>query len=575
MINLKYRFPLAILLWGSLCAASASVKVNDPSCGEMANFHFACFGPIELSGGGQYGGFERSWQAGEPIGEILTLGDLENFGVGKFRLSDMITKGGGNFNSISIGQFPLIASQKLKDLVPLLGLNNMPASQFPGLESMPKDMTLSQALEQNLLLGDSPLTSLNIGGKPLSAIPGLYNLSLSSLPGWNNQKLAQVPFFESIPLSKMPIPLITNNTGIFRIDALRNQEGPQQRTISGSDLQGWNVACSGNCDYVELDDPENIGSSVSLPPEGVRWISGKKQNVEGGSGCLRWANGGKEPTGRLPFGSGFKVALWDISPASGKVTSKYFVRACNICGCTPYFIGPFPGPVYKENEDIFAGFEGLSSIEAGISSIQPLKSPSTQQKQVFNSGNTGSAAIASANSRTDTDLNNNSMSSSSIQQVAPSIQPQNNSIALSWSVQRFANALGSVDYAAVSPYLCRDEVCGYRIGMYQMWNQSRMAQVPPQLTQSEVTQGQIQKYFPKNFQEKAFQAYLERLDTATAAEIDPFTKAPFSGEREVQRIAQMYYGGEGAKIDADIPILGQGSLLQHSRNFLELYRRRA
>jgi hypothetical protein len=88
-------------------------------------------------------------------------------------------------------------------------------------------------------------------------------------------------------------------------------------------------------------------------------MSGKFQKVRGGFGILGKLNGGKEPTGRHPFGKSFKHVLWDVKESTGTVTSAMFFRICKRgwidLGCSPYFIGPVPFFEYKEMDPIILG----------------------------------------------------------------------------------------------------------------------------------------------------------------------------------------------------------------------------
>ena len=133
-------------------------------------------------------------------------------------------------------------------------------------------------------------------------------------------------------------------------------EKRRQRTVSGSDVAGFSVPCEGeNCPNIELDDLENSGRNIRGKFEGSSWISGKYQKVEGGWGCLKSVNGGEEPTGRLPYGSAFKVVVMEPGEKTDTVNTALFFRFKNACGATPYFIGPVPFFTYEVNAPIFIG----------------------------------------------------------------------------------------------------------------------------------------------------------------------------------------------------------------------------
>ena len=73
--------------------------------------------------------------------------------------------------------------------------------------------------------------------------------------------------------------------------------------------------------------------------------------MPGGSGCLA----GQEPTGRHPFGQGFKVVLTDTDEASGLAEFGIYFRFSLFCGTSPYIIGPFPWISQHEKDIIFLG----------------------------------------------------------------------------------------------------------------------------------------------------------------------------------------------------------------------------
>ena len=68
---------------------------------------------------------------------------------------------------------------------------------------------------------------------------------------------------------------------------------------------------------------------------------------------------GMEPTGRLPFGSAFKVVLTATDEAEGRGEFGLFFRVCHHgvidLGCTPYFIGPVPWFPVHEKALVFVG----------------------------------------------------------------------------------------------------------------------------------------------------------------------------------------------------------------------------
>lgn len=321
----------------------------------------------------------------------------------------------------------------------------------------------------------------------------------------------------------------------------------------------------------------------------MRWISGQKQQVEGGEGCLKSLNGGLEPTGRHPFSGAFKVAVWDVNLQSETVRTKLFFRIKIYCGTSPYFIGPVPWLSHQTNDLLIAGWDGSNPFADSPNRGAKLdlgqniyRSP--HSAPVFSQPN-GSfkPSVPSTvffNSKADSFPQRDSALSSL--DTAPSNKP------LSWSAERFAQTVKfQPSYTAISPYLCSGNSCEVRLGMYSLPSTDGVVQQVVGKTQqgqawlAQLAQGQevysqkIEQFFPKPSQEAVFEQKLIQAQESVARETDPFLNAPFGGERLIGRVAQVYYGGVGAKIDGNIPILSNGkTLLEESRNFVEVYRAR-
>lgn len=153
-------------------------------------------------------------------------------------------------------------------------------------------------------------------------------------------------------LTNIPSPTV----GWARIDFVYGSaETQRNNTISGSYNEGFQVDCDESCAYIELDDLENTGRSVRGNFEGQQWINGLYQDVDGGWGCLKWVNGGREPTGRHPYGDNFKVVVTKTDESTDLVETSLYFRVCNFCGCTPYYIGPFQFLSYHVGDWIFMG----------------------------------------------------------------------------------------------------------------------------------------------------------------------------------------------------------------------------
>ncbi len=604
-------FPSLVISLLSLKTPSLATTIDCGSSPEelKTKLSFACFGTIEQDGSipADYNsdiGYDisRQWQAGYHVTQVLKLGDLaESFSPQTLTVSNMISSGGGDINSVLIKEFPLIHQQSLSDLIQSIpSLKRVKVKHFPGLDSYGGNQRLSQLIKRHSSLKNLTLQQLGIGDFALSSIPGLTQAQLNQFPGWGNQYLSNLPYFSTIPLAQMPNAWVANNPVIARIDALRSREGQQDRTLSGSYKEGFSVPCYSDCDYVELDDLENVGASVSLPVEGIRWISGKKQKVSGGEGCLAWVNNGQEPTGIHPFGPAFKVVLWDVNEQTGDITTKLFFRFRASCGlwgsgATPYFIGPVSWMNHKTNDFVVAGFQGQifnssSSASSTITNTTNVGSGNNQPMTAGNNNGSGNGNVTSGhNNPSVTATNPNPLSTSTVETpiyTDINLNPINQN--LSWSSWQFSQVLPANSYTATSNYLCHQENCGYSIGMFNLSSTDPFVMAAVGKTNAgdawlnQVNNGTtpttagINKFFPKTLQQEVFETKLDEIASSVSEQIDPLTQKPFVNGRKVQRIAQAHLGGTSAKIDADIQVGLQGeSLLEASRNLVSLYRSRS
>jgi hypothetical protein len=321
---------------------------------------------IQKSGSIKTNGLSRQWNAGDTPDKYLSLDDIdEALKPQLFSLSNITNKISAP-NTSTLDKFPLLGKQSLQhlaEIVPNLGETNItkiPAIAALIISKSPQtniNTSLSNLLSQNPELDKLKLNQINLSSYTISDIPNLDAVQLSNFTGWQNTLIKDIPGLNTVPLALFPIPLTESGNTVARIDFIwGTAEKRRQRTVSGSDVAGFSVPCQGEkCPYIELDDLENSGRNIRGKFEGRSWISGKYQQVEGGWGCLKSVNGGKEPTGRLPYGSAFKVVVMEPNEKTDTVDTALFFRFKNACGATPYFIGPVPFLSYKVNSPIFLG----------------------------------------------------------------------------------------------------------------------------------------------------------------------------------------------------------------------------
>jgi hypothetical protein len=183
----------------------------------------------------------------------------------------------------------------------------------------------------------------------LNSIPGLLDAPLNQFARWGETLIGEIPGLEDLPFADFFTDLGTLGPFALVDIVFGEKEAHRLNTVTGSDVVGFDYPCNqNNCAHIELAGPDWLGATFL---HGKQWISGNSQWVLGGSGCLA----GEEPTGRHPFGEGFKVVLTDTNEADGQAEFSIYFRFCTFCGCSPYIIGPFPWMSQYEKDIIFLG----------------------------------------------------------------------------------------------------------------------------------------------------------------------------------------------------------------------------
>ena len=298
----------------------------------------------------------RIWNAGDSPAQFLKLGDFQDSLVKGLNLGYILENSLTeiDFADIPLSALGLIKSQTISSLVKAIPqLKRLKVEDVEPILALVgsgyADVEIGRLINTNL--GNLGFDDLNLDDFSLDSIPFLSETPLSEFKDWQNSFLEQVPGLWDLPFNFLFGDNIFAPGMIGLVDLpLGRAEAGISNTISGSYEEGFSVPCENECAHVEL---ANWAS-------GQRWISGKDQKVKGGEGLLGLINGGKEPTGRHPFGSAFKVAVWDVSESSGRVDTALFFRYCQRgwfvdLGCTPYFLGPIPFLSYSEKDIMFVG----------------------------------------------------------------------------------------------------------------------------------------------------------------------------------------------------------------------------
>jgi hypothetical protein len=507
----------------------------------QSNGEFAASSDVNQAAGYD---LSRTWQAGQTADQYLKLGDLQtSFYPQVFNLYSIGQITHVDVNKVALSALEAASWQTVNDLVTAIpGLGNYRISQIPPIQAVltqrqagvtppfNPDTSLAEVLQTHPEVGQLGLGQLGKGLDQfeIADIPGLQNVPLQNLAQWENSKISGVPGLADVPLSQMPNPISTTGM-IGSVDVVYGvKEGDRTNTISGSHEAGFQVPCKEQCAHVELAGTPAL--------HGKQWISGKYQTVKGGSGVLGAVNGGKEPTGRHPFGDVFKVAVWDVDEATGQVSTALFFRICKRgvpdLGCTPYFLGPIPFLNYGEKQPIFTG---LLDDQGGATSGASIPDGVIERARAM-------GIPASALPGGEGDFMGDDDLCGSGDDV---------------NFNALAKAFSSIEgnYGSVGSFVCDgDGNCGRGLGRYQYMtyrsdvramirNREGGAGFLAKLDSgAAVSQAEVERLFPPSAQDGIFKADQGR-------NIQQAKREGFSGGRLIERVGQIHFGGAGAPID--------------------------
>ncbi|MDJ0589323.1 MAG: hypothetical protein QNJ72_04900 [Pleurocapsa sp. MO_226.B13] len=348
-------------------------------------------------------GLGRRWYKGDAVVNVLKLGDIDDsFGVGRFKLGEIVAKSDRQPEEVTLDQFgfikkqtvasfiranPQIKERSLEDVPPLTdaialiygdrgkALLKLPVWVLVERQHSYSELSLNKNV-QKLAQTESPkfdvsefeMGNLDLSEYTLEDVEGIGDSFVEDYEDWKNEYLSDIEGLADISFDDFPNPVATTLAFISRVDTIWSDahgEIKPGHSVSGSNQAGYAVPCQQSCAHIELDDIENSGRDIRWISEGRRWMLGNDPNnanicpeapwgVDGGEGVLGVLNCGKEPTGRNPFGPGFKVALWSVDETKDEAGTAIFFRICKRgipdLGCTPYFIGPIPFlPANREN----------------------------------------------------------------------------------------------------------------------------------------------------------------------------------------------------------------------------------
>jgi hypothetical protein len=309
---------------------------------------------------------KRVWSAGQSIADVMQLGDFAetDFKIENLNLSQISKITGTNLKNLKLSSFETLDWQSLGSLTDAIpGLSKLDVADIPAIDDLVAKVTgdatsqlsIGEALDKYPKLETAELGEyLKLDKYKLTSIPGIEKAALKKFDNWENTTIGKIPGLAKVPFNQLPGVLVPDLSFIGKVDiVLKQVENGRWKSISGSYQEGFNVPCyNKKCAHIEVAGSDNL--------TGAAWMSGKFQKVKGGFGILGAVNGGKEPTGRHPFGKSFKQVIWDVNEADGSISTAMFFRFCKTIPfmgktCTPYFIGPVPFFTYSEKDPIILG----------------------------------------------------------------------------------------------------------------------------------------------------------------------------------------------------------------------------
>lgn len=361
----------------------------------------------------------RSWKAGDRLSQIVKLGDIKDaFHLEAFALEDISSLTGLAMKNLNLEDLGLMRWQNLSSLVKAIpDLGKLPVDRVAPIRDLLKgewgDRSIAEVLSQNPALGSIPLNQLDLKRYNLQSIPGLTQVPIGKFANWQQSFINQVPGLNRVPFNKFPTPL-ANGTGVIgTVDIVWSgvERGDpnvgKERFISGT-VNKKNatvpIGCQAGkrCAYIELSDPTDINGSL----QGMRWASGSTQEVNGGFGLLGKVNGGREPAGRLVYGSAFKVVATKIDESKGTVNFSLYLRACARIAfygksCTPYFI-PIPWLPAKEKGIVTIAAIGSPTVKIPAKYQQRIAQLEAQYEPQSNAPASSNTPVVDAIGETNT-----------------------------------------------------------------------------------------------------------------------------------------------------------------------------
>lgn len=496
---------LALVCSGILLVAKADMPTTEIDGAKVPNWQeitFDSLGAINSSGSYQADssvidqlGYDpsKSWTMGQKPGEFMSLGDFPSMNFGALDLHTLGELVGGiDPKGFSLDEFGLMAKQTINSLVEAIP----ELADFPIAQLLPVQDLIGQQVggfDTSKTLGEVLQSNPQLGELSFDQID-LTQYQVGDIPNLELTQLGAFKDWQSEVLNQVPnltqVPL--SEFGVQANGATVGKVdvvfGAAESKLSKT-ISGSNVEGFGvPCD-TGCAHIEVSGASGVL---GREWVSGKYQEVRGGEGVLGQVNNGLEPTGRLLFGDAFKVVVWNLDETKASGDLALFFRICKRgmpdLGCTPYFIGGVPLMSFKENNPILLGTIDNSKSDTASTPTQ-LATSELQQA--------------------DNELSQDAVQNSNSSNKAANLPKSSNNT--------------DSNFIASDPLNCNAIV--------------NLEALEKTLEHPDLTSAQLSD--------------LQGLVDAALSEVDPTTEQIFTGDRLVERVAQMQFGGTGIPVDSE------------------------
>lgn len=495
----------------------------------------------------------REWVEGQFPADVIKVGDLSDIGVEQLTLDYISQSTGLDVASKSLSELPFLQGLTVNDLllnVPYLKdfeLSEMPEfAEAVGLEGF--DGALVEAIQQNPRVGEMQLAEGQLGEVSVEEIPNLDKTQVGSIPGASDNVVSNVPGLDNLQLKQFPglegiagglIPLAKQDVVFGEKEYSGEKDTPKPVSGGTNGDEVWEpIACRGGCGHIELYDADI--SPFRGGWAGDAWMT-NKHRVRDGFGILG-AVISEAGAYRKPFGDTLVLQVTDTNEQDGSADWGIAFRVCKRgfidLGCTAYALEvPLPITTYEKATLLTGIKDGLGGAS------QPIDAPQGWE-----------------------DLR--PATPSEVQSVIGPASPASSSLCGEGlggvSYGSLATAYGTIEgnYGSSGDFVDGgrgghgQRLEGRGLGRYQYM--SYREDVRAAIAQKEggeaflrkidsgveVSAAEVEQYFPAQAQDAIFVKDQDEL-------IEQATEEGFSGDRLIERIGQLHFGGKGAEIDGD------------------------